>query len=172
MPSSSSDNSADSGRSFFDHPRQAPLPPMPASRSARSTPEGFVLPVVPLVNDPLIVTRDAHGHHQLPHVSDSPLGVDDGRVMRLVQYHPMVRALYFLAYQPLLNFSCFSFRLFLNALIAPRWVSLAPSPRLASPVLLALSSASRIATGPIHFGSSRTSSAAATYTSLTNETSL
>ncbi|KAJ7847287.1 hypothetical protein B0H13DRAFT_1907363 [Mycena leptocephala] len=89
MPSSSSDNSADSSRSFFDHPHQAPLPPTPASRSARSTPEGFILPVVPPVNDPLIVTRDAHGHRQLPHVSDSPLGVDDGRVMRLVQYHPM-----------------------------------------------------------------------------------
>ncbi|KAJ7309350.1 hypothetical protein DFH08DRAFT_823522 [Mycena albidolilacea] len=90
MPSSSSDHSADSGRSFFDHPRQAPLPPTPASRSARSTPEGFVLPVVPPVNDPLVVTRDAHGHRRLPNVSDSPLSVDDGRVLKLVQHHPMV----------------------------------------------------------------------------------
>ncbi|KAJ7366432.1 hypothetical protein DFH08DRAFT_797414 [Mycena albidolilacea] len=90
MPSSSSDHSADSGRSFFDHLRQAPLPPTPASRSARSTPEGFVLPVVPPVNDPLVITHDAHGHRRLPHVSDSPLSVDDGRVLKLVQHHPMV----------------------------------------------------------------------------------
>ncbi|KAJ7848046.1 hypothetical protein B0H14DRAFT_2583269 [Mycena olivaceomarginata] len=83
-------NSADSGRSFFDHPHQAPLPPTLASRSARSTPEGFVLPVVPPANDPLVVTRDAHGHRRLPHVSDSLLSVDDGRVLKLVQHHPMV----------------------------------------------------------------------------------
>ncbi|KAJ7902589.1 hypothetical protein B0H14DRAFT_2555128 [Mycena olivaceomarginata] len=90
MPSSSSDHSADSRRSFFDHPHQAPLPLTPASCSAGSTPEGFVLPVVPPANDLLVVTRNAHGHRRLPHVSDSPLGVDDGRVLKLVQHHPMV----------------------------------------------------------------------------------
>ncbi|KAJ6592546.1 hypothetical protein B0H19DRAFT_1245409 [Mycena capillaripes] len=89
MPSSPSEHSADSGRSFFDHPRQAPVP-APTSRSARTSPEGFILPVIPPANDPLVVTRDIHGHRQLPHISDHPLRVDDGRVLKLVRYHPMV----------------------------------------------------------------------------------
>ncbi|KAJ6571515.1 hypothetical protein B0H19DRAFT_1255483 [Mycena capillaripes] len=67
MPSSSSDNSADS---------------VLARRLCR--------PVIPPTNDPLIVTRDNKGHRQLPHVSFQPLGVDDTRVLKLVQYHPDV----------------------------------------------------------------------------------
>ncbi|KAJ7821888.1 hypothetical protein B0H14DRAFT_3471185 [Mycena olivaceomarginata] len=75
MPASSSDRSDDSGRSIFEHPRPAPLPPSSSSsRSARSTPEGF----------------DARGRPQLPRVSDSPLHVDDGRVLKLAKYHPMI----------------------------------------------------------------------------------
>ncbi|KAJ7836576.1 hypothetical protein B0H14DRAFT_2589641 [Mycena olivaceomarginata] len=84
MPSSSSDNSNDSGRSIFEHPRPAPLPS--TSRSIRSTPEGFVLPQIPPSNDPLVVSYDAHGHRQRPRVSDLPLGVDDARVLRLVEH--------------------------------------------------------------------------------------
>ncbi|KAJ6566348.1 hypothetical protein B0H19DRAFT_1232580 [Mycena capillaripes] len=125
MPSSSSDNSADSGRSLFDHPRRAPLPPTPASRSAQSSPEGFVVPVIPPTNDPLIVTCDNKGHRQLPHVSFQPLGVDDTRVLKL---SPNVRT-------------------------ALRWVSNARSPKRASRALLALFSAFRTATGPTRFGS-------------------
>ncbi|KAJ6613990.1 hypothetical protein B0H10DRAFT_2221715 [Mycena sp. CBHHK59/15] len=87
MPSS--DHSVNSSRSFFDFPHPAPPPPS-SSTSARSTPKGFMLPILPLANDPLVVTRDAHGHCQLPHISGSPLGVDDGRVMKLIQHHPMV----------------------------------------------------------------------------------
>ncbi|KAJ7800052.1 hypothetical protein B0H14DRAFT_2901302 [Mycena olivaceomarginata] len=91
MPASSSDRSDDSGRSFFEHPRPAPLPPSSSSsRSARSTPEGFVLPVIPPSDDPLVVTQDARGRPQLPRVSDSPLHVDDGRVLKLAKYHPMI----------------------------------------------------------------------------------
>ncbi|KAJ7442986.1 hypothetical protein FB451DRAFT_1296469 [Mycena latifolia] len=90
MASSASDSSANSGRSLFDHPRQAPLPPPSVAHSARSTPEGFILPVIPPANDPLIVTRDSHGHRQLPHVSDAPLSMDDGRVLKLVQHQPMI----------------------------------------------------------------------------------
>ncbi|KAJ6629357.1 hypothetical protein B0H10DRAFT_1939761 [Mycena sp. CBHHK59/15] len=90
MTSSSSDSSANSGRSCVDHPRRAPLPLPPSSRSTRSTPECFVLPVIPPANDPLLVTYDAHGHRQLPHVSDSLLGIDDGRVLKLIEYQPMV----------------------------------------------------------------------------------
>ncbi|KAJ7140330.1 hypothetical protein C8R43DRAFT_1109632, partial [Mycena crocata] len=88
MPSSSSESS-NSGRSAFDHPRRAPPPP-PSSRSARSSPEGFVLPLLPPSNDPLVVSLDDHGHRQLPHVSDSPLGVEDGRVTKLVEHNAMV----------------------------------------------------------------------------------
>ncbi|KAJ7083047.1 hypothetical protein C8R43DRAFT_1142746 [Mycena crocata] len=87
--SSSSDNSSGSARSAFDHPRRAPPPP-PPSRSARSTPEGFVLPLLPPSNDPLVVTYDNRGHRQLPHVSDTPLGVEDGRVTKLIQHNVMV----------------------------------------------------------------------------------
>ncbi|KAJ7165431.1 hypothetical protein C8R43DRAFT_1122154 [Mycena crocata] len=90
MASSSSESSVDSGRSFFDHPRPAPPPPSVASQSSRSTPEGFVLPVIPPINDPLVVTYDTGGHRVLPHVSDTPLAVDDGRVTRLVEHHPMI----------------------------------------------------------------------------------
>ncbi|KAJ7508859.1 hypothetical protein B0H11DRAFT_1901644 [Mycena galericulata] len=93
MASSSSDSSAQSGpsaRSAFDHPRRAPVPPPPSSQSTRSSPEGFVLPAIPPVNEPLFIAFDAHGHRQLPQVSDSPLGIDDGRVMKLIQHQPMV----------------------------------------------------------------------------------
>ncbi|KAJ7860721.1 hypothetical protein B0H14DRAFT_3621641 [Mycena olivaceomarginata] len=91
MPASSSDRSDDSSRSIFEHPRPAPLPPSSSSsRSARSTPEGFVLPVIPPSDDPLVVTQDARGRPQLPRVSDSPLHVDDGRVLKLAKYHPMI----------------------------------------------------------------------------------
>ncbi|KAJ7853848.1 hypothetical protein B0H14DRAFT_2757736 [Mycena olivaceomarginata] len=91
MPASSSDRSDDSGRSIFEHPRPAPLPPSSSSsRSACSTPVGFVLPVIPPSDDPLVVTQDARGRPQLPRVSDSPLHVDDGRVLKLAKYHPMI----------------------------------------------------------------------------------
>ncbi|KAJ7143220.1 hypothetical protein C8R43DRAFT_1124456 [Mycena crocata] len=90
MASSSSDSSSASARSFFDHPRPAPPPPTSSIRSTRSTPEGFVLPSIPPANDPLVVSYDAHGHRQLPRVSDSPLAVDDGRVLKLVEHQPMV----------------------------------------------------------------------------------
>ncbi|KAJ7161901.1 hypothetical protein C8R43DRAFT_947407 [Mycena crocata] len=87
--SSSSAESAGSGRSFFEHPRPAPSLPTSSCRSARSTtPEGFVLPIIPPVDDPLVVTYDAHGHRQLPRVSDTPLAVDDSRVMQLIEYNP------------------------------------------------------------------------------------
>ncbi|KAJ6626188.1 hypothetical protein B0H10DRAFT_2305680 [Mycena sp. CBHHK59/15] len=86
----SSDNSTGSGRSVFDHPRRAPPPPPPSSRSARSTPEGFVLPLRPPSNDPLVITYDDRGHRQLPHVLDTPLGVEDGRVMKLVEHNSMI----------------------------------------------------------------------------------
>ncbi|KAJ7307923.1 hypothetical protein DFH08DRAFT_491445 [Mycena albidolilacea] len=86
MSNPSSYDSNDSGRSFFDHPR--PAPPPPSARSARSTPEGFVLPRIPPTNDPLFVTHDAHGHRVLPRVSDTPLHVDDTRVRRLVEFNP------------------------------------------------------------------------------------
>ncbi|KAJ7159277.1 hypothetical protein C8R43DRAFT_994315 [Mycena crocata] len=88
--SSSSNYSADSGRSFFDHPRPAPPPPSVASSSSRSTPEGFVLPLIPPSNDPLVVTYDSRGHRQFPRVSDTPLHVDDTRVLKLVEHHPQV----------------------------------------------------------------------------------
>ncbi|KAJ6525812.1 hypothetical protein DFH09DRAFT_1095524 [Mycena vulgaris] len=89
MPSSSSD-SVPSGNSFFDHPRPAPPPPSAASHSTRSTPEGYLLPLIPPTNDPLFITCDAHGHRQLPRVSDAPLFIDDGRVLKLVTHHPMI----------------------------------------------------------------------------------
>jgi hypothetical protein len=106
--------SVNNGRSFFDHPshadcmdsalvhpRPAPLPPSPpSSRSACSTPEGFVLPVIPPPHEPLVVAIDPHGHRQLPRVSDAPLNVDDHRVLRLVRDFPVVRLVY----------SLFSFR--------------------------------------------------------------
>ncbi|KAF7358326.1 hypothetical protein MVEN_00882100 [Mycena venus] len=88
MPGSSSNDSNDSGRSIFDHPRPAPPPPPPSLRSARSTPEGFALPQVPPPNDPLFVSHDARGHRQLPRVSDAPLHVDDIRVTRLIEHNP------------------------------------------------------------------------------------
>ncbi|KAJ7476354.1 hypothetical protein B0H11DRAFT_2235107 [Mycena galericulata] len=89
MPSS--DHSATSGRSVFEHPRPAPPLPTSGSRSARSTPEGFVIPIPPSSdNDPLFVSYDAAGHRVLPSVSDTPLDVLDSRVTRLVQVHPMV----------------------------------------------------------------------------------
>ncbi|KAJ6536516.1 hypothetical protein DFH09DRAFT_1324547 [Mycena vulgaris] len=89
MPSS--DHSADSACSFFDLPRPAP-PPLSSSQSAKSSlsPEGFRLPILPPPNDPLVVTRDSNGHCQLSHVSDSALGVEDARVLKLVQHQPMV----------------------------------------------------------------------------------
>ncbi|KAJ6606899.1 hypothetical protein B0H10DRAFT_2222675 [Mycena sp. CBHHK59/15] len=90
MASSSSDSSSGSARSVFDHPRRALLPMPPSSHSTPSIPDGFVLPVIPPVNDPLVVIYDAHGHRQLPHVSDSPLGIDDGRVLKLIEHQPMV----------------------------------------------------------------------------------
>ncbi|KAJ7121183.1 hypothetical protein C8R44DRAFT_877479 [Mycena epipterygia] len=90
MPSSSSDSSAESHRSVFDHPRRAPAPPPPSSCSALSTSEGFVLPRIPPPNDPLVVTQDNHGIHQLPHVSDAPLGVEDRRVRKLVEHNTMI----------------------------------------------------------------------------------
>ncbi|KAJ7448070.1 hypothetical protein B0H11DRAFT_2081777 [Mycena galericulata] len=72
-----------------------PLPPdccsMASSASSRSTPEGFVIPIVPSSDDdPLVVSYDATGHRVLPSVSDAPLDVLDSRVTRLVQAHPMV----------------------------------------------------------------------------------
>lgn len=87
MPSSN--EFASSGRSVFNHPRSAPPPPSATSRS--TTPEGFVLPQIPPSHDPLIVTHDAYGHRQLPHVSDSPLSVDDIRVMKLIECRSAVR---------------------------------------------------------------------------------
>ncbi|KAJ6553131.1 hypothetical protein B0H19DRAFT_1295757, partial [Mycena capillaripes] len=103
-PMSSSITSADNGRSFFEHPshadnmdsafvhpRPAPLlPSPPSSRSACSTPEGFVLPVIPPVHEPFVVAIDSHGHRQLPRVSDAPLSVDDHRVLKLVRDIPVV----------------------------------------------------------------------------------
>jgi hypothetical protein len=53
-----------------------------------------VVPVLPPANDPLVVSYDIRGHRQLPRVSDAPLSVDDGRVMKLIEHHPMVRALH------------------------------------------------------------------------------
>jgi hypothetical protein len=67
-----------------------PAPPPPSTCSARLTPEGFVLPPIPPTNKPLFVTHDAHGHRQLPTVSDTPLPVDDTRVRHLVEYNPAV----------------------------------------------------------------------------------
>ncbi|KAJ7113787.1 hypothetical protein C8R44DRAFT_881375 [Mycena epipterygia] len=87
MPSSN--ESASSGRSVFNHPRPAPPPPPATSRS--TTPEGFVLPQIPPSHDPLIVTHDAYGHRQLPHVSDSPLRVDDIRVLKLIEHRSAIR---------------------------------------------------------------------------------
>ncbi|KAF8190676.1 hypothetical protein K438DRAFT_1763125 [Mycena galopus ATCC 62051] len=92
MSSSSSNTSANNGASFFDHPSPAPSVPAPASHSTSSSPEGFVIPAIPPVHDPLVVTRDAHGHRQLPHVSNTPLHVDDSRVLKLVQPRPMIVA--------------------------------------------------------------------------------
>ncbi|KAJ7144756.1 hypothetical protein C8R43DRAFT_1130475 [Mycena crocata] len=90
MPASSSNSSGDSCHSFFDHPRPAPPPPSVASHSTRSTPEGFVLPLIPPAVDPLVVNYDSRGHRQLPRVSDSPLPVDDTRVLRLIEQLPQV----------------------------------------------------------------------------------
>ncbi|KAJ7333496.1 hypothetical protein DFH08DRAFT_966314 [Mycena albidolilacea] len=85
MPAPSSCASNDSGRSFFDHPR--PAPSTPSSRSARSTPEGLVIPPIPPTNDPLVVTLDTHGHRVFLRVSDAPLQVDSSHVRRLVQFN-------------------------------------------------------------------------------------
>ncbi|KAJ7738034.1 hypothetical protein DFH07DRAFT_966186 [Mycena maculata] len=85
MPSSN--ESASSGRSAFCHPR--PAPPTPISRSA--TPEGFVVPRIPPSDDPLIISHDAHGHRQLPRVSNSPLSVEDARVKKLIEYQSVIR---------------------------------------------------------------------------------
>ncbi|KAF8146199.1 hypothetical protein K438DRAFT_2028373, partial [Mycena galopus ATCC 62051] len=102
MPSSSN-NSADNGCSFFDHPHAeegqvpfihpCPAPPLPtplSSCSACSTPEGFVLPAIPPHNDPLFVVLDLHGHRQLSRLSNTPLHVDDHRVLKLVQDVPVI----------------------------------------------------------------------------------
>jgi hypothetical protein len=169
--SSSSDNSTGSGHSVFDHPRRAPRPPQPSSRSARSTPEGFVLPPLPPSNDPLVVTYDDRGHRRLPHVSDTPLGVEDGRVMKLVEHNSMVRV----SSSSLLSFTNISFscppRSFLSALTALNSVPFARSPRPACLVLPAPSSGSPIAIGQTHLGLLRTSAPAATHISPTNATS-
>ncbi|KAJ7651864.1 hypothetical protein B0H17DRAFT_1215119 [Mycena rosella] len=89
----SSNSSADSGRSFFENPRTAPSLPIaanPVPISSRSTPEGYLLPILPPADDPLVITQDARGHCQLPRVSDTPLPVDDARVLKLVEHHPMI----------------------------------------------------------------------------------
>ncbi|KAJ6626050.1 hypothetical protein B0H10DRAFT_1942193 [Mycena sp. CBHHK59/15] len=92
----SSNSSADSSRSFFEHPCSAPSIPVAsisvpiAPRSARSTPEGYLLPVLPPTDDPLVISRDAHGHRQLPRVSNMPLPVDDARVVKLVEHQLMI----------------------------------------------------------------------------------
>ncbi|KAJ7739441.1 hypothetical protein DFH07DRAFT_943930 [Mycena maculata] len=91
-PSSAASSSMHSVHSVFEHPRSAPLPhpPLPSSASSRSTPEGFIIPVVPSSDDPLVISYDSRGHRVLPNVSNTPLDVLDGRVTKLVQEHPMV----------------------------------------------------------------------------------
>ncbi|KAJ7088181.1 hypothetical protein C8R44DRAFT_445112 [Mycena epipterygia] len=44
------------------------------------------MPQIPPPDCPLKVTRDAHGHRQLPIISDHPLPVDHERVKKLVKY--------------------------------------------------------------------------------------
>ncbi|KAJ7176541.1 hypothetical protein C8R46DRAFT_1213117 [Mycena filopes] len=77
--------------SLFSSPRPAPLPPT-ASAYLSPSPEGFVVPRIPLRDCPLRITLDERGHHILPHVSDHPLSVDHERVTRLAKYRVNVNA--------------------------------------------------------------------------------
>ncbi|KAJ6572483.1 hypothetical protein DFH09DRAFT_1362442 [Mycena vulgaris] len=92
MTSSASSSSNNSPPSIFDHPRSAPQPRVPptSSASSQSTPEGFILPLIPPTPDPLTIALDARGHRVLPNVSNTPLPVTDGRVTKLVQDHSLL----------------------------------------------------------------------------------
>ncbi|KAJ6592456.1 hypothetical protein B0H19DRAFT_1087868, partial [Mycena capillaripes] len=80
---------------LFHNPRTPPpVPCAPSSKSSSSgsSIEGFVLPLIPPLNDPLRVVIDHHGHRQLPRVSGNTLPVDHERVISLSRYQVNVTA--------------------------------------------------------------------------------
>ncbi|KAJ7654209.1 hypothetical protein B0H17DRAFT_1146880 [Mycena rosella] len=88
MPSS--DTSILSGLSYFEEPRPALLPPSPLSGSSGSPPRGFTFARIPPLNDLLVVLTGVDGQPQLPRVSNSPLHVDNIRVLKIVEQCPMI----------------------------------------------------------------------------------